>query len=194
MAEVEVPVESVEEAADKAFARRVALTTAVYAVVLALTALGGNNATKEMLLAQQQASNQWAYYQAKAQREHTYKIESMRLDAELIDRGPSMAPDARARYEDLRKRFAEEEHRYQTEKEDIRRQAEAHERERDLNKAKDPNFDFSETLLQVAIVVASVAILSGSRPLYGISMVFAVTGAFLCLNGYFLLAKLPGLH
>jgi hypothetical protein len=41
--------------------------------VLPLTSLGGNNATKEMLLSQQQASDQWAFYQSKALREHLYK-------------------------------------------------------------------------------------------------------------------------
>ena len=42
---------------------------ALYAVMLAITSLGGNNAEKEMMLAQQQASNEWAFYQAKASRE-----------------------------------------------------------------------------------------------------------------------------
>jgi hypothetical protein len=71
MPEVELPnPEELEERRGKAFTRRVALTTAIYAVVLAIASLGGNNATKEMLLAQQQASDLWAFYQAKAIREH----------------------------------------------------------------------------------------------------------------------------
>ncbi len=63
MAEVELPdPEELEEVKGKQFTRRVALTTAIYAVLLAITSLGGNNAMKEMLLAQQQASDQWAFY------------------------------------------------------------------------------------------------------------------------------------
>ncbi|HEY7517319.1 MAG TPA: DUF4337 family protein, partial [Methylomirabilota bacterium] len=63
MAEVELPnPEELEERRDKAFSRRVALTTAVYAVVLAIGSLGGNNAMEDILLAQQEATNQWAYY------------------------------------------------------------------------------------------------------------------------------------
>ena len=55
MAEVELPnPKELEEKAEGAFSRRVALVTAVYAVVLAIASLGGNNAMKEMLLAQQQ--------------------------------------------------------------------------------------------------------------------------------------------
>ena len=66
MAEVELPnPDELEERRDKTFSRRVALTTAVYAVMLAIASLGGNNAMKDMLLAQQQSSDQWAFYQAR---------------------------------------------------------------------------------------------------------------------------------
>lgn len=61
-----------------------------------------------------------------------------------------------------------------------------------MNRAKDPTFDFAEVLLQIAIVTASVSILSASRPLYGVSGAFALVGALLCLNGYLLLVpRLP---
>ena len=59
MPELELPnPEELEERREKRFSRRVALTTAIYAVVLTIASLGGNNAMKEMLLAQQQSSDQ----------------------------------------------------------------------------------------------------------------------------------------
>ncbi len=180
-----------EDARDKTFTRRVAMTTAVYAVVLAITSLGGNNAMKEMLLAQQQASDQWAFYQAKVIREHQYRAQALRLEAELLERGAAMRPEARAKYEELRKKFAEEEKRYNAEKKDIEKDARKLEHERDVQRAKDPNFDFGEALLQIAIVIASVSILSASRPLYAVSIVFALVGALLSVNGFLLLVPLP---
>ena len=49
--EVELPnTEELEEIRGKTFTKRVALTTAIFAVMLAITSLGGNNAMKEMLL------------------------------------------------------------------------------------------------------------------------------------------------
>lgn len=52
MSEVELPdPEELSEIKEKAFGKRVALTTAIFAVVLAIASLGGNNAMKEMLLA-----------------------------------------------------------------------------------------------------------------------------------------------
>jgi Domain of unknown function (DUF4337) len=192
MAELPEPLQNAaEEAHDKTFTRRVALTTAFYAVLLAITSLGGNNATKEMLLAQQQASDQWAFYQAKVIREHQYRAQALRLEAELLERGPVMRPEARAKYEELRGKFAEEEQRYNAEKKDVEKDAKRLEHERDVNRARDPNFDLAEALLQIAIVIASVSILSTSRALYAVSLAFAVAGAVLCLNGFFLLVHLP---
>lgn len=183
--------EAAEEAAGKTFTRRVALMTAFYAVVLAITSLGGNNAMKETLLAQQQASDQWAFYQAKVAREHQYRIGALRLELDLLERGATMTSEVRARFEALRKRFTDEETRYGNEKKDVEKDAQKLEHERDLGRAKDPNFDLAEVLLQIAIVAASVAILSQSRPLFLVSILFAALGTVLCLNGYLLLFALP---
>ena len=96
MPEVEIPnPEELEEIRNKGFTRRVAITTAIYAVMLAVAALGGNNAMKDMLLAQQQSSDQWAFYQAKVIREHEYRIQQKRLEVELAERGAGMAPEVR---------------------------------------------------------------------------------------------------
>ena len=104
LAEVELPnPEELEERRDKTFSRRVALTTAVYAVVLAIASLGGNNAMKEMLLAQQQASDQWAYYQAKVIREHLTAPTSSSSRRSSPSRRPSRGAE-RAKFEALAKR------------------------------------------------------------------------------------------
>ena len=195
MAEVELPnPEELEEKAERSFSRRVALVTAVYAVVLAIASLGGNNAMKEMLLAQQQSSDQWAFYQAKVIREHQYRAQKMRLEAELAERGPALRPEARQRYEELLKKFAEEEKRYNAEKKDIEKDAKKLEHERDWNRDKDPYFDYAEVLLQISIVMASVSILSTSRPMFFFSLVLALGGALLTVNGFTLFLRLPFLH
>ena len=192
MPEIELPnPEELEEIKNKAFTRWVAITTAVYAVMLAIAALGGNNAMKEMLLSQQQASDQWAFYQAKVIREHAYRIQQKRLEVDLAERGASMTPEVRQQYEALLTEFAAEAKRYNTEKKDIEKDAKKLEHERDVNRKKDPYFDFAEVLLQIAIVMSSVSILATSRLLYGVSFVLAVGGTLLMLNGYTLAVALP---
>ena len=192
MAETELPdVHELEEAGSKKFTRRVALATACYAVVLAITALGGNNAMKEMLLAQQEASNLWAYYQAKAMRENLYRVQRMSMEANFMDRQGTMRPEARERFEARMQKMADEEARYAADKKEIEREARKAEHERDKYKKKDPYFDFAEALLQISIVMASIAILSAARPVFYFSLVVAVLGAILSLNGYFMLFHLP---
>ena len=195
MPEVELPnPEELGERKEKVFTRRVALTTAIYAVVLAIASLGGNNATKEMLLSQQQASDQWAFYQAKAIREHQYRTQKLRLEVDLAERGTAIRPEVRQKFEALIAKFAEEEKRYNGEKKEIEQEVKKLEHERDVNRAKDPYFDFGEALLQIAIVMSSIAILSTSRSTFLFSLVLALLGALLTLNGYTLFFKLPYLH
>jgi hypothetical protein len=195
MAEIELPnVEEIEEIRGKTFTKRVALTTALFAVILAITSLGGNNAMKEMLLAQQQASDQWAFYQAKVIREHLYRGHRLRLEADLHERGDSMKPPAKERFESMLKTMAEEEARYGSEKKAIEADAKKLEHERDVNRSKDPYFDYGEVLLQIAIVMASISILSGSRPIFYFSVVGAFLGVLSSLNGFLLLCRIPFLH
>ena len=192
MSDIELPnPEELEEQKKDVFSKRVALSTALFAVMLAITSLGGNNASKEMMLAQQQSSDQWSFYQSKVMREHLYRVEQQKAAALLAERGASMNPQARELYERNRQSYAAEEKRYAAEKLGIEQAAKKLESERDTGVAKDPYFDYAEALLQIAIVMASISILSGSRPVFGLSIVCAVMGALLCLNGYLLLIRLP---
>lgn len=80
------------------------------------------------------------------------------------------------------------------EKKEIERDAKRLEEERDVNRARDPYFDYAEVLLQIAIVMASVSILSTSRGVFYFALTAAVMGAFLSANGFLLLFRLPFLH
>jgi hypothetical protein len=195
MADVEVPdpKEVGEKAADP-FTRTVALSVAAYAVALAVTALGGSNAGKDMMMAQQRATNQWAYYQAKVIRENQYLLETEKLDLELELRGAELTEAVRGRMAKTRDRYRERAARYAAEKEEIRARAEEAERERDVAERRDPYFDYAEVLLQIAIVLASVAMLSGKPWPYYASLAVAALGLVLCVNGYGLFVKLPGLE
>ncbi len=191
MAEIELPeVEELEEARSKRFTRRVALTTAIFAVILAITSLGGSNAMKEMLLAQQQASNMWAYYQAKVIREHLYQSQAFLLEA-LSGGAEGKNPEGQTKISAAARHLREEARRFNTEKKDIEKEAKHLEAERDLNQKKDPYFDYAEVLLQIAIVLASIAIISASPAMYYFAIAAATLGAVLSFNGFFLLFSLP---
>ena len=192
MAELEIPnAEELEELRAKKFTKRTALITAIFAVILAIASLGGNKASKEMLMSQQQASDQWAFYQAKVIREHLYRNEKLRLETDLIERGDNMKAEARSHYQTLLKKIGEEEARYDTEKKELEQEAKKLEHERDINRDKLPYFEYGEVILQISIVLASISILSSLRAIFYFSVIAALLGTSLTLNGYFLLLKIP---
>ena len=60
-----------------------------------------------------------------------------------------------------------------------------------LRLRKDPYFDWSQALLQIAIVLASVHLIIGNMTLLGLSGGLAALGVLLMLNGFTLALKLP---
>jgi hypothetical protein len=195
MAEVELPdPEELTEKSQHSFSKRVALFTSIYAVILAICALGGNNSMKEMLLAQQEASNQWAYYQAKNIREYLYRLEKDRLETALVERADTMKPAVLKHYKEKLEKVTTESARLVKDKQEISVKAKEQEHERDINRDKDPYFDFGEALLQIAIVLSSVAIISRANQVFYCSLVAAFLGSLLTLNGFLLLVKIPFMH
>ena len=65
------------------------------------------------------------------------------------------------------------------------------EKERDIAFRKDPYFDAAQALLQIAIVLASVALIAEANVLLYFSFGLAAVGSLLMLNGFALLVKLP---
>lgn len=191
MTEVELPKpEELEEVMSHKFTKRVALTTAIIAAILAISSLGGSKAMKEMILSQQQASDQWAFYQAKAGREHFYRGQKMHLELDLLEKD-TLKPEVKQRYEALLQQMSTQAERYAKERQEIEQEARKLEHERDVARSKDPYFEYAEALLQIAIVMASVAILAHSRAIYGVAIAAAICGTLLCFNGFYLVFHLP---
>jgi hypothetical protein len=117
----------------------------------------------------------------------------MLLETQLAE--PSSLKGAeRAKIEALAATFAAEEKRYSTEKKEIEPKAMKLEAARDHRRERHPYFEFGEVLLQIAIVSASVAILSTSRQMFWFSLILAILGAALAVNGFVPLFTLPLLH
>ncbi len=60
-----------------------ALTTVILAVCATLATFKGGGHSTRTVLSQSQASDQWAYYQAKGIKGNLYEVEAMRLRREL---------------------------------------------------------------------------------------------------------------
>ena len=199
----EVPEEGVERDAVGRFRSRAALLIAVIAAVLAVGGLGGGNATDAMIINTIRASDTWAFFQAKNVRQTAYEIANVEIEGDLAE--PGLDPATRTRLErmlaDNRATIA----RYDSEpdpdapndptagegKRQLTARARAFEAEREVAMARDDNFDWAEVLLQLALVLGSVAILAINRPILILSGLLGALGALLTLNGFLLLVALP---
>jgi hypothetical protein len=195
MAKMELPLlKEPAEISGSTFTTRIVFTILLFAMLLAITSLGENNATKEMLRTQQLAADQRASYQSQVIGENLYKTNGLRMEADLLERGRAMKPNIRKLYAAMLKDMKAEEMRYREEKKKSEAEATNLEAKRDRNRAKGPYFDYAEFLLLLSIVTASVSVLSVSLRLFTFSIGSAALGTLFMLNGYFLIFRLPFFH
>jgi Domain of unknown function (DUF4337) len=178
------------------FRRLTAIYVGVVAMLLAISALGGAEATKEMLNANIHASDTYAFYQSKYIRQVLFQTAAEELELTAAA-SANLTPEHRAKVDQLVKRYRDTALRYESEaatgdgKKELMARAKQWEHRRDHATAQLPNFEYSEALFQIAIVLGSVAIVATSPWLLGFSGVLAAFGLALAINGYALLVPLP---
>jgi Domain of unknown function (DUF4337) len=168
----------------------------VLAVLLAICGVGGANAAKDATRANIEASNTWAFYQAKNLRRTAYSVAADDLEVMLATQ-PGLAGAQRKAVEDKIKVHRAEAARMKSEPQagdgmdQLFAKAKALEAERDIALRKDPYFDWSQALIQIAVVLASVHLIIGNFALLAMSGGLAGLGLLLMLNGYTLVVALP---
>jgi hypothetical protein len=142
----------------------VALLIAILALFLAFSEMGGNNAEREAQAHNLEASNLWAFFQAKTIRRTSVQVASEQVEAQLVTiTDPAQREVMQKRVTDW-KRTAD---RYETEPEtgegrrELMARAKVAEDKRDFNKARNEIFELSSALLQIAIVLCSAMIITG---------------------------------
>jgi hypothetical protein len=176
--------------------RWVGVYIGLLAVVLAICNVGGANAAKDAARANLDAANTWAFFQAKNIRRTAITMAADELELQLSAQ-PSMPPAARQAFEAKIKDYRSTSQKLTTDPErkegldELFVKGKSFEAERDVALRKDPYFDWSQALLQIAIVLASVHLIIGNMTLLGLSGGLATLGVLLMLNGFTLALKLP---
>jgi hypothetical protein len=180
------------------FKHRCAIAIAVLAMILAITSLGGSNAGKEAVNNNILASNFFNFYQAKNMRQTAFALAADQFEIAWMS-DPTLSAEARAalqkKLDDYRRTIARYESEPQTQegKKELMARARVHEEARDRAVKQDPYFDYAEALLQIAIVLISVAIVSEAVWLAFFGGALGVVGTLLMLDGFLLLVEIPGL-
>ena len=145
--------------------RGVALLIAILALLLAFSELGGSNADNEAIELNVAATNLWSFSQAKTIRRTAVLTAAEDMEVRLLGvTDPTIRAAMEKRLTDWRKTVD----RYETEpatgegRKELAARAKAAEAEREIQKAKGDIFDVSSALLQIGIVLASAAIITGA--------------------------------
>jgi hypothetical protein len=183
--DVEIETENLREAIHEEMERQggnllktIAVTTAIFAAIAAVAALKAGGTANEALMLQTEAtrlqaeaSDQWAYYQAKGIKAAVQ--ESARTSWLAI--GKEAPPQ-----------YADAEKKYKKEQEEISKTAKEKEHARDEKVAeaahllhKHHGFANSVALFQVAIALGAVAALSRNRWIWYASLLLGLAGAAL---------------
>jgi hypothetical protein len=168
----------------------------VLAVLLAICGVGGGNATKDATRANIEAANTWAFFQAKNMRRNSIQLAATEFELSLAAQ-PGLAADVRKQFEDKIKDYRSQVQILTTDPvrkeglDELFAKAKALEVERDVALRKDPYFDWSQALLQIGIVLASVHLIIGNMMLLALSGGLSLVGLLLMINGFSLALNLP---
>ena len=168
--------------------KRIALLIAVIALFLALSETLGKGAQTEAISKNVEASNLWAFFQAKSIRRTVIEATADQARLSLGMMGDAAAKAALQKQIEAWQKTAA---RYRSEpetregSEQLSERAKHAEEERDLAQAKYHHYEIASAAFQIGIVLASATIITGILALAWISGLLAVAGIAFTLIGLF---------
>jgi len=146
----------------------ISVTMGILAVLVAIVSLMGHRSNTEELMMQNRANDQWAYYQAKNIRLHNYEM-SMDVLSLIEFKDKEAAAKVREKYQG-------EVQRYTKEESEIEEKAKEFENESAAAQRKGDRFDLGEVFLEIALVISSLALLTGKKFFWFLGLLAGAVG------------------
>jgi len=176
--EVQDLKELAERGASESALLPVTFTMCVLAVLVAVITVLGHRTHTEAVLFQNQATDQWNYYQA-----HKIRANDTELAADLLGVVTIADKDAAGK---LAKSYADHEKKWADDLKEEQEQAEATEKKVEQAEAHADRFDLGEALLEIGLVITSVTLLTRSRISWYLGMAFSVLGVASAASAFLL--------
>jgi hypothetical protein len=154
----------------------VTITMAVLAVLVAAVSLSGHRAHTEEILLQTKSSDQWAYYQAKNIRRQNYEL--------FLDELSIFSLKDSEQTNKIREKYAREVERYGEEQKEIQDEARKLESEVAVIQRRANRFDLGEVVLEAALVIVSLTLLTRRRVFWIFGSILAVLGIAVAATGF----------
>jgi hypothetical protein len=178
MHEVMEAHEAGEHHEDNPMMMPVAVTLSILAVLVAIATLLGHRASTEELILQNKATDQWALFQAK-----NIRLHEMQSVADMLD---TFTPVEKEKAAALREKYTSEVERYNKEKEEAGEEAKKLEAERDVAGRKEDRYDAGEVILEIALIVCSLTLLTKKRVFWGAGVALGLVGFVVTASGFLL--------
>ena len=166
--------EQAEEAAQHKLAP-VTVTMAILAVLVAAVSLLGHRAHTEEMLNQTRATDHWAYYQAKEIRRRNYEL--------FVDEMSVFALQKSEQADKIKEKYQKEIERYKEEGQDIQAEARKAEEEVAAERRHANYFDLGEVLLEAALVICSITVLTRKRFFWYLGTALGLIGLGIGITG-----------
>jgi hypothetical protein len=173
--EIQELQENAEHGAHEKTLAPVTITMAVFAVFVAMVSLLGHRADTEALLNQTKSTDQWAYYQAKDTRLHAYEIF---LDQLTVGSASNAEQAAQ-----LKEKYKKDIERYTDQEKEIEAGAQEAETDVKTNLRRADRFDLGEVMLEAALVICSITLLTRKRVFWALGLILGCAGVALGVAG-----------
>jgi hypothetical protein len=163
-----------------------ALSTVILAVCATLSTFKGGGFSTRSIISQTQASDQWAFFQAKSVKANLYQLQKEKLALDLLALPEQALPVVKQRYERVLVEYTEKVSKYEQEKAQIQQKAKALEEERDQAQRHSKPFGLAVIFLQIAILLSSIAGLFKRKPVWYAAWPMGFIGLVYFADGFFL--------
>jgi len=164
--------------------KKVALFIAVLALVLAFSETLGKAAQTSALAHHIEASNLWAFFQAKTIRQTTVRTAAEGMEAQFGQKAPESVKKQVESWKKTADRYQSEPETNEGRKELMSR-AKEREAKRDRATAAYHHYEIASAAVQIAIVLASAQIITGVVALLWIAYALGAIGIAFSLIGFF---------
>jgi hypothetical protein len=162
-------------------------TTAVLAVLAALSSGRWGASNLQAILEQGKVNDTWSMFQAESEKEHS--AEQMSQVVNVL--GASEPADRTQKVTDLAKSLAAEAKTRNTQKEKVRRDAHHFEASRDRMVERGFWFEISFAALQLGVILSTIAAAAKSRGLLLTAVAIGSIGLVVLVNGFFFVVHAP---
>jgi hypothetical protein len=189
MSEISEAIEKAHEGEHaEGFNRRIALVIAILALFLSLSETLGKGAQTEVTTKNIEASDLWAFFQAKDIRRTVVSVAADQTGLLAAGFGD---PAAKAAVDKQIETWRQTAQRYESDpkagngRKELEERAKVAEEERDLSTAKYHHYELASAAFQIGIVLASAAVITGMVALVWLGGALGVVGLVLMALGLF---------